>query len=444
MTTDKKVIIIGGGLAGLSLANSLQSQNVPFEVYERDEAFDSRAQGWGISIHFALQALKKCMPKEAFENLGEKISVNPESDSGMSFSFLSNTGQVFMSNASEPGTSYRANRHRLRSWLLEPVQDHVHWNKRFDYYKENTEENSVTAYFKDGTQVTGDILVGTDGVQSPVACQLVGGKEKFDELTTSIDVRCFGVLTWTSEELWGEMSKESPVHISVINGQQDKDDDIKQKTFNMFTSLHSIDRTKTDKPIQVFWSMSRFDAEGVIPKFDDPNNTECLALLKTWAINGFPENSPFRKLILDTPSDIFVMPINIRERMPTAELLQALNRRVVLVGDAAHPMTMFKGEGNTHIYHYNFLFILFSNHLNILSLGGNHAIVDAVNLGIQLGDYNQEEKTLDEALESYYSEMIPRGQKAVKESHDSAVMVHCNPEIMLKVFKDFEKHTVKK
>ncbi|KAL0578189.1 hypothetical protein ABG067_008750, partial [Albugo candida] len=97
---------------------------------------------------------------------------------------------------------------------------HVYWNKQFDHYKENTKEGTVTAYFKDGSEATGDVLVATDGVQSLVACQLVGGKEKFNELTTSIDVRCFGVLTWTTEEAWNKISQGNPVHITVLNEQE--------------------------------------------------------------------------------------------------------------------------------------------------------------------------------------------------------------------------------
>lgn len=61
-------------------------------------------------------------------------------------------------------------------------------------------------------------------------------------------------------------------------------------------------------------------------------------------------------------------------------------------------------------------------------------MVDAVNLGNQLNEYYKGEKTLEEALKAYHDEMIPRGQKAVKESHDSAVMVHCHPELMFKMF----------
>lgn len=68
-------------------------------------------------------------------------------------------------------------------------------------------------------------------------------------------------------------------------------------------------------------------------------------------------------------------------------------------------------------------------------LGGNHAIIDAANLAELLGEFNQGKKTLQETLTAYNSEMIPRGQKGVKESHDSAIMVHCNAEVMMQMFK---------
>lgn len=68
-------------------------------------------------------------------------------------------------------------------------------------------------------------------------------------------------------------------------------------------------------------------------------------------------------------------------------------------------------------------------------IGGNHAIVDAANLAEQLGMFYSNTKTIDEAFSDYYNEMIPRGQKAVKESHDAAIMVHSNPEIIMKMFK---------
>lgn len=45
------VLIIGAGLGGLGLAQSLRKQGITFEVFERDETENSRSQGWAIGLH---------------------------------------------------------------------------------------------------------------------------------------------------------------------------------------------------------------------------------------------------------------------------------------------------------------------------------------------------------------------------------------------------------
>lgn len=38
-------------------------------------------------------------------------------------------------------------------------------------------------------------------------------------------------------------------------------------------------------------------------KLLEDDNKACLELMKNWACNGFPEDSPFKQLILDTLED---------------------------------------------------------------------------------------------------------------------------------------------
>lgn len=62
-------------------------------------------------------------------------------------------------------------------------------------------------------------------------------------------------------------------------------------------------------------------------------------------------------------------------------------------------------------------------------------MVDAANLGTELLRAYQGEKSIIDALNTYNAEMIERGGKAVQESHDFAMMVHTNPELMLNTIR---------
>jgi flavin-dependent dehydrogenase len=139
MTTEsenkiKKVIIISGGLAGLNLANSLQTQGIPFEVYEHDTDIDARAQGWSPTLHFALSTLKECVPKKAFQGFSQKACVTQGVDDRMSFAFVDGTsGSAFMKTETEPGTQYHIHRNRFRKWLLKQVQNKLQYNKKMTH-----------------------------------------------------------------------------------------------------------------------------------------------------------------------------------------------------------------------------------------------------------------------------------------------------------------------
>jgi 2-polyprenyl-6-methoxyphenol hydroxylase-like FAD-dependent oxidoreductase len=346
-TTEKlqNILIMGAGLAGLTLANYLQLHNIPYQVYERDASANVRPQGWSITLNFALKALKRCLPEEAFEDLNTKISTIPEKDEGLSFSFCdANTSESLMTRFFEPGTSYRANRERLRNWLLERVKDNVNWGKKVLQFQEDKDAKTVTVFFEDGTQATGDLLVGCDGIRSPIASQLLGGKEEMEKLTVPLPIDSFGVLHWVSEEIWLRISS-NPNYIAVLNGQHEQVEGVKGKVFNMFCSVKNIDRTRPDSYC-ISWSVSHYSGLPSSKKQLEDFSAEKLALTKLWAANGFHSGSLYQDLIMSTPDDTTLYPITVQDRYPIAEKIAAPGSRVVLVGDSAHPMTMFKGEGN--------------------------------------------------------------------------------------------------
>ena len=71
MSEQHKILIIGAGLAGLSLTQGLKQAGVPFHVFERDTSSAFRAQGYRIRIGSdGAGALKHLLPEhllEAFE-----------------------------------------------------------------------------------------------------------------------------------------------------------------------------------------------------------------------------------------------------------------------------------------------------------------------------------------------------------------------------------------
>lgn len=50
--------IIGGGIGGVALAVACLHRGIPFTLYERDTSFDSRSQGYGLTLQQASKAIE--------------------------------------------------------------------------------------------------------------------------------------------------------------------------------------------------------------------------------------------------------------------------------------------------------------------------------------------------------------------------------------------------
>lgn len=72
------VLIIGGGLAGLTLANILKHHGIPYQVFERDHCPTARDQGWSIGLRFCLAPLSQAIDPAKYATLGTRAAVNPQ------------------------------------------------------------------------------------------------------------------------------------------------------------------------------------------------------------------------------------------------------------------------------------------------------------------------------------------------------------------------------
>ena len=171
-STSFHVVVVGGGIGGLCLAQGLKRAGVSVAVYERDRSRTSRLEGYRLNINPAgSRALHACLPPALWEAF-----VATAGDPRGGFGFLTERLEqlVVVDPAGRWGATadpaegqHPVDRITLRQVLLAGLDDVVHFDKRFERY-ERSPEGRVTAFFADGTSATGDVLVGADGTNSRV------------------------------------------------------------------------------------------------------------------------------------------------------------------------------------------------------------------------------------------------------------------------------------
>ena len=333
MTFDKtkKVLIAGGGLAGLSLANVLKHQGVPYQVYERDAADLDRSQGYSLSLYFCLWTLKSAMDPVKYATLGSICAVDPENPRKSSFGLIDgNTGECKAIMEGPPQVDvFRVNRRRFRDWLLDGID--VQHDKQVESYK--VTENGVEVTFTDGTTDHGSVLIGADGVNSRVCEQLLG-PEEFARVTVHNPLNVMAGSYWIDEEYRKEIAgRFSPAHF--IGTAADSED--ANFTTCLFGSLMDVDHSR-DKPYQMLWSVSCNHNEAPLE-----TDAKRVQQAKKW-VRKAQFHKSLSRLIEDSPDDTKVYTIRIRERSPPA-FLDTYRGPVILIGDAAHAMTQYRGEG---------------------------------------------------------------------------------------------------
>jgi 2-polyprenyl-6-methoxyphenol hydroxylase-like FAD-dependent oxidoreductase len=175
------VLIIGGGIGGLCLAQGLKKAGVSVAVYERDCTLDARLQGYRLNIEpVGSRVLHQCLPAELWEVLAATAG-----DPGPIMRVFTEQLHELMQEDEHTGprdqanSTYAVSRVTLRRLLLAGLSESVSFDKAFVRY-EQTDNGKVRAYFVDGTSATGPVLVGADGVHSRVRRQLLPNASLLD------------------------------------------------------------------------------------------------------------------------------------------------------------------------------------------------------------------------------------------------------------------------
>ena len=174
-STVERVVIVGGGIAGLSAALALQQQGVTVRLFEQAEQFGEVGAGITLSQP-ASRGLFALGLREAIE----AASDIPDRAGAVDFaSGEREPGPDVMQTARDAGEIpyfYQIHRADLHRILVDAVHAGdpatIALDKRVvDVTQDAT---SATAHFHDGTRETGDVVLGADGINSRVRGVLFG------------------------------------------------------------------------------------------------------------------------------------------------------------------------------------------------------------------------------------------------------------------------------
>ncbi|RDK42744.1 FAD binding domain protein [Aspergillus phoenicis ATCC 13157] len=380
---DLPVLIVGAGISGLLLAQHLQKLGVPYKIFERDAAIDARSGGWGLTLHWALPALRELLPDHLVQRLPEAYvnkAAAARGDTGRFSFFDLKTGSALYSVPA--AERIRVSRVRLRQLVATGLD--VQWNKTLQNIESTAD--TVTAHFADGTSYTGCLLIGCDGSRSPTREILYPDSHEMNPLPVQI----LGAATlYTAEEMAGA----AEIDPFIFQGSHPE-----SNVFLFFSILDTpnnfVESSKDKYECQIILSWA--DSKDIAVPSD---NGERIALMKSLASDWA---EPFRTLVHRLSEDTEARSIRIADWM-FRPLQNRSHPRVVLMGDSAHTMTMYRGEG------------------------ANNAIVDVLDLTQRvdmrsLGTMSTQ--ALRDALDAYENDVFRRAEPSVLNSRQACVDAH--------------------
>jgi len=160
------IAVVGGGLSGLVLARILQEHNIACTVYELDATADARRQGGLLDLHVesGQLALREAGLYEQFRRLTQ-----PQAEA---LRVMDKAGTVFIDQASgdSSGDSGRPeiDRTKLRALLLDSLHPgRIVWDHKLST-AHRLDDGRYELTFANGGRRTADVLIGADGAWSRV------------------------------------------------------------------------------------------------------------------------------------------------------------------------------------------------------------------------------------------------------------------------------------
>ena len=334
--SPETIYVVGAGIGGLTTAVALQRAKLPVVVYERATALEPLGAGLSLWPNAVL----------ALESVGVdgvRGGAIPRGGGGL---FRWDGRELAVSDAAAIEARYEAplvllHRAELQHALLDALAPGtVRLGEEVESFEQDDEQ--VTLCFADGSTDTGGLLIGADGLDSAVRAELLGDEPPRD----SGLIAHRGVVDYVNPDSVGEFWGAGGVFgVAPLSGDR------------------------------VYWYATQ--REG-----DDRSLAEMFA---GWA-------SPIPELLARTPAEA-ILRHHLLDRPPARRWVDG---RVGLLGDAAHPMLPFLGQGACQ------------------------AIEDAAALAVAVGVHG----VGPDALRAYERARCKRAAKLVKRSRSAGRVAH--------------------